>query len=214
MAAYLRTGSLGLLISFLGSLPIGTLNITAFYIASNQSTHDAIWFALAVVAVELVVVRFTLWGDRKISFDKKLFNYLLPFAAIVLLYLAMVTIFQSQSTTIEESKILFPAIQSTFLLGLLLSSLNPMHIPFWMSWNKVLSSKNSLSRNWKSYTSYIGGIGLGSMFGLMIFIYAGNMVFQNYNQYSYLINLLLGILYAGFAIYLLVLFYKKTIKTK
>ena len=214
MAAYLRTGSLGLLISFLGSLPIGTLNITAFYIASNQSTYDALWFAFAVVTVELIVVRFTLWGDRKISFDKKLFSYLLPVAAIVLLYLSLVTIFQSQSTSFEESKILFPAIQSTFLLGLLLSSLNPMHIPFWMSWNKVLTAKNSLSRNWKSYTSYIGGIGLGSLFGLMIFIYAGKVVFQNYNQYAYLINLVLGLIYAVFALYLLVLFYKKTIKTK
>lgn len=214
MAAYLRTGSLGLLISFLGSLPIGTLNITAFYIATNQSTYDAIWFALAVVIVELIAVRFTLWGDRKISFDKKLLNYLLPLAAIMLFYLSMLTIFQSQSSTVAEGELLFPAIQSTFLLGLLLSSLNPMHIPFWMSWNKVLSSKNSLPRSWKSYTSYIGGIGLGSMFGLMIFIYAGNVVFQNYNQYAYLINLVLGVIYAGFALYLLMLFYRRTIKTK
>ena len=212
MAAYLRTGSLGLLISFLGSLPIGTLNLTAFYIASNQSTNDAIWFALAVVIVELIVVRFTLWSDRKIRFDSRVLTYLLPVGAFLLVYLSIVTILQSQSTTLEENKILFPAIQSTFLLGLLLSSLNPMHIPFWMGWNRVLSSKNSLSRTWKSYTSYIGGIGLGSMFGLLIFIYAGNMFFQNYHQYSYLIDLALGILYAGFAVYLFILFIKKTKK--
>ncbi len=210
MAAYIKTGSLGLLISFLGSLPIGTLNLTAFYIASKQGTYDAIWFALAVVLVELVVVRITLWGDTRINLDKGKLKYLLPVGALFLIYLALSTFFSSSSPLqAEDGNNLFPAIHSTFLLGLLLSSLNPMHIPFWMSWNRVLSSRNSLARGWKSYTSYISGIGMGSMIGLFIFIFAGHYLFQNYDQYDRILNLVLGLLYMAFALYLFILFFKK-----
>ena len=209
MTAHVKTGSLGLLISFLGSLPIGTLNLTAFYIASRQSVDDAIWFALAVVIVELIVVRLTLWGDRRLNFRHRALKYLLPVGVLLLIYLAL-SAFNHNTGVLapDHPNSLFPAVRSTFLLGLLLSVLNPMHIPFWMSWNKVLSSRNSLSNGWKSYTYYISGIGLGSMFGLLLFIFAGQYVFQNYSQYDQIVNIVLGLLYSGFAIYLFVIFYK------
>ena len=210
MTTYIRTGSLGLIISFLGSLPIGTLNLTAFYIASRQSVEDALWFAIAVVLVELFVVRFTLWGDRKIKPNQDIVKYLLPLGAMLLLYLSIST-FGHSSVALEpeQGRNFFPAIRSSFVLGLVLSLLNPLHIPFWMSWNRVLSSRNSLVVGWKSYTSYISGIGLGSMFGLLIFIFAGQYLFQNYHQYDHILNLILGLFYAGFSIYLFVLFLRQ-----
>ena len=215
MSGYIRTGSLGLLISFLGSLPIGTLNLTAFYIASKQSTYEALWFALAVVMVELVVVRITLWGDKRISLDNRIFQYLLPIGGFLLLSLAISSfVSEASAATLENGGMLFPAIQSSFLLGILLSILNPMHVPFWMSWNKVLSSRNSLVNSWKSHTSYISGIGMGSMFGLLIFIFAGNFVFQHYSEYDRILNLVLGLLYTGFAFYLFILFYNKCVKNR
>ncbi len=215
MRRYLHVFTSGLLISFLGTLPIGTLNITAFQIAASKSITDAVIFALAVVLIELIVVRITLIGAKKINLNGKLSFYLFPLGVALLLYLA-ISSFMSLETVSEigTTSNIFPTIQSTFILGLLLSALNPMHIPFWMGWNRVLINKSILDNKPKNRASYIIGIGLGSMLGILIFIYAGNYIFQSYQEYRFIITLLLSTLYLGFSLYLMFLFYKKHLKLK
>jgi len=52
----------GMLISFLGSLPLGTLNIAAMQIGIQESIKDAIWFSLGSLLVEMIYVRISLVG--------------------------------------------------------------------------------------------------------------------------------------------------------
>lgn len=213
MGKLLKLMLTGFLISFLGTLPVGTLNSTAFQIAAFQNLNDALWFALAVVFVELVVVRITLAYAKKINFDHKFFLYALPIAASLLLYLAIFN-FVSLGNELQMKAYtsLFPVIKSTVLLGLLLSAINPMHIPFWMGWNSILIARKTLERKPGMYLVYIAGIGLGSMGGLLLFIYAGTYIFQNYGQYSNIIALTMGCLYLGFSLYLWFLLYKNHYK--
>lgn len=215
MNKYAKIGFSGLLVSFLGALPLGTLNITAFDIAASQSLTSAMWFAAAVVLVELIVVRLTLFGNERLQFGEKLSNYLIPFGIVLLLYLAITSFMASAQISEMGSKVnLLPQINSAFILGFLLSALNPLHIPFWMTWNKVLASKGILETSKKSYTLYITGIGLGSLIGLGVFIFAGKYIFTNYESYSMITNLLMGLLYLGFSIYLMFLLVKKRLKLK
>lgn len=215
MNKYSKVCFSGLLVSFLGALPLGTLNLTAFDIAASQSLNSAIWFAIAVVLVELIVVRLTLYGNERLHLGEKLSYYLIPFGIILLLYLAISSFLASASFSEVGSKInMLPQINSAFLLGLLLSALNPLHIPFWMTWNKVLTSKKILETSKKSYTFYLFGIGVGSLIGLGIFISAGKYIFTNYENYSMVTNLLMGLLYLGFSFYLMFLFVKKHLNLK
>ncbi|WP_190811364.1 LysE family transporter [Flagellimonas sp. S3867] len=215
MNKYAKIGFSGLLVSFLGALPLGTLNITAFDIAASQSLVSAIWFAVAVVLVELIVVRLTLFGNEKLQFGEKMSNYLIPFGIILLLYLAVTSFMASTEISEMGSRInVLPQISSAFWLGFLLSALNPLHIPFWMTWNKVLSSRGILETSRSSYTLYILGIGVGSLLGIGLFIFAGKYIFTNYESYSMLTNLLMGLLYLGFSIYLMFLLVKKRLKLK
>jgi threonine/homoserine/homoserine lactone efflux protein len=112
----------------------------------------------------------------------------------------------------ETNTYLFPMIKSSFLLGLLLSTLNPMHIPFWMGWNSILLERKTLDKSPGIYSSYIIGIGLGSIAALMIFIFTGKFIYQNYQQYNHVIAFIMGCLYLGFSFYIMVLFYKKHLK--
>jgi len=66
----------------------------------------------------------------------------------------------------------------------------------------------------KSSRVYISGIGLGSVAALLIFVFAGNQIVQNFAQYNSTISLVLGLLYLGFALYLGFLLYKKHLKLK
>lgn len=213
MSKLLRIFLIGLVISFLGSLPLGTLNMTAFHIAGFQNVKEAILFTLAVVFIELVVVRITLTFSKKIDLGNKVFFYLLPIAIALLMYLS-VSSFTSlnDDQVIQAESNLFPMLRSSILLGLLLSILNPMHIPFWTAWNSVLIARNRLDHKPGMYTSYITGIGMGSIGGLMIFVFAGKYIFQNYHEYSYVIAFMMGCLYLGFAFYLLFQLYKNHLK--
>jgi len=215
MNKYAKIGFSGLLVSFLGALPLGTLNITAFDIAASQNLVSAMWFAIAVVLVELVVVGLTLLGNERLQFGEKVSYYLIPFGIILLVYLSITSFMASTQISEVESKIhVLPQNSSAFLLGLLLSALNPLHIPFWMAWNKVLSSKGILDTSKGAYTLYILGIGAGSLMGLGLFIFIGKYLFTNYNSYGMLANLLTGLLYLGFSIYLVSLLVKKRFKFK
>lgn len=204
-----------MIISFLGSLPLGTLNITTFHIAASQSIEEAILFAIAVVLVELVVVRITLTAGHKIDFSNKLFSYVLPMAIILLMYLGVSSFISSSSyRVLEAGSNSFPMIKSSILLGVVLSILNPMHFPFWITWNNVLVKRKILDKTLGIYTSYIAGIGLGSFVSLIIFVLIGIYASQNFHQCQFIISFIMGCVYMGFSIYLISIFYKNHLKYK
>jgi threonine/homoserine/homoserine lactone efflux protein len=204
MNSHLKILSTGLLISFLGTLPLGTLNTTAFQISASRNMEQALMFSLAVILIEVLVVIITLIGGNRINYSSKIFSFIMPLAITLLLYLS-VSNFASANNVLanKPTSMLFPLIKSAFLLGLVLSTLNPMHIPFWMGWNSILIARKSLNNSPGMYTSYVTGISIGSFAGFLVFIILGNLILESYQRYSFIIAFAMGILYLGFATYLL-----------
>ncbi|WP_339338693.1 MULTISPECIES: LysE family transporter [unclassified Croceitalea] len=210
MVANLKVLVAGLLISFLGALPLGSLNITAFDISASQNVQNALLFSFAAIFIELIYVRLTLWGSQKVKLNSKWIYLLLPLGVLLLLYLAISSFITAvHIEDIATSKSILPKITSPILLGLLLSALNPLQVPFWLTWNKVLESKKILKHNTSSFTSYMFGIGAGTLTGLIVFIFAGKLIVTGYGQYAQISNFILGLLYLGFSFYLLFLLFKK-----
>jgi len=84
----------------------------------------------------------------KVSFYGLLINLLgaLPFGIVLLLYTcsdSFLDVFRALS--LQPKTNFFPYfIESTFVLDLLLSALNPLQLPFWFTWNKMLDNKGIL----------------------------------------------------------------------
>lgn len=204
-----------MIISFLGFLPLGTLNTTAFYIAAAQNTYEALQFVGGVVLVELIIVRIALYLSSRIFQWEKITIYLLPIGAMVLVYLGISSIgVMGDVKTLETTSALFPFIVSPFVLGLFLCLFNPMHLPFWFGCNSFLTSKKILISAPGIYNSYLIGIGIGSIASLVLFVYAGEFAFLNYQQYCGILNLVLGWMYLLIAGYLIVELYRKHLKLK
>ncbi len=203
MNSHLKILTSGLLISFLGSLPLGTLNTTAFQIAASQNIGQAIVFVLAAIFVEIIAVVITLTQSHRISYNSKALSYLFPVAVALLIYLS-VSNFASANThqSFGANSPVFPMIRSSFLLGTILSILNPMHVPFWLGWNNVLAARKTLNNKPGMYSAYITGISLGSFASYLIFIFSGNYIFQSYEQYASEISNLMGLVYLSFAVFL------------
>lgn len=74
-----RVFFVGMLVSFLGSLPLGTLNIAAMQIAIGQGVRSAMLFSLGSLLAEMIYVRLSLvamdWV-RKQKFLLKLLDWL------------------------------------------------------------------------------------------------------------------------------------------
>ena len=214
MKNYLKVCGAGLLISWLGALPLGTLNITAFDIAASQGVENAFLFALAAIFVELMYVRLTLWGSSKIVINEKWLTYILPLGALLLAYLALTSFREAANPMPSGEFENFSILRSPVLLGLSLSALNPLQIPFWLAWSKTLQTKKLLKDTPGSRTFFILGIGLGTFLALGIFIFFGHSFVKDFQGYSLWVNTILGIIYMGFSFYLLFLFFRKRLKLK
>ena len=52
----------GMIVSFLGTLPLGTLNVAAMQISVQENITNAIYFSLGSLSTEMVYVRISLVG--------------------------------------------------------------------------------------------------------------------------------------------------------
>ncbi|MEO0572058.1 MAG: LysE family transporter [Bacteroidota bacterium] len=197
----------GLLISWLGALPLGTLNVTAFDIAATKGFQAAFLFAVAAISVELFYVRLSLWGNKKWTLNDQWISPLLLLGVIFLFYLSLKNFSAPVMTTnFSDDGQLYDVIESPLLLGFLLSALNPLQFPFWLTWNKVLSKKNILKNEIPSQMYYMLGIGLGTFLALSLFIWMGGSLLLDYQVYGQFSHKILGVLYLGYSLYLLFMF--------
>ncbi len=210
----LKTASSGFLISLLGALPLGTLNLTAFEIAATDSPFSAFLFAIGVVFVELLVVMLMLLTANKIRVKQSLIKYIIPVAVCFLLYLAFSNFYQFSGTgNLPVNAKMFRGVQSPLVLGLLLSALNPLQFPYWFGWNSVMVQRKKLDGTPQTQIPYILGIGIGTMGALLCFIFLGSFISEHITIYEGILSLVLGLVYLAFSIYLIFLFFKKYLIT-
>src|SRR4051812_13305427 len=188
----IRAGWWGMLVSFLGSLPLGTQNIVATSISIHDGAQQATLFSFGSLLIELICVRIALMLISRISKQIKLFIVFKWVTAFILLALAFGSFMaaiemKSFGDTIFTSYHIHP-----FLLGMLLSTLNPLHIPFWLGWSNVLMDKNILTDT-KQFPFYMLGIGTGTILGFQVFIVGGNYVIQQLSNHQSAVNWSIGI---------------------
>ena len=188
----IKVGLWGMLVSFLGSLPLGTQNVVVTAISIHDGAQQATLFSFGSMIIELICVRIALSLINRISKQIKLFIIFKWVTALLLLALAFGSFIaaiemKSFGDTIFTSYHIHP-----FLLGILLSTLNPLHIPFWLGWSNVLMDKNILTST-RQFPYYIMGIGTGNILGFQVFIVGGNYVIQQLSNHQSAINWAIGI---------------------
>lgn len=185
----------GLLVSFLGSLPLGTLNVAAMQISVQESILNAIYFSLGSLLVEMIYVRFSLIGINWIRKQKKLFRWMEWITLGIVVALAVGSFIAAMEPHHEKNVMLNNNIHR-FLLGVMLSAISPMQIPFWFGWSTVLFTKKILIPQNSYYNLYIVGIGIGTFIGNLVFIYGGKLIVQKLNTNQSIINWVIGGIFA------------------
>lgn len=199
----LRVFFWGLLVSFLGSLPLGTLNVAAMQISVQENVTNAIYFSLGSLLVEMIYVRFSLVGINWLQQQKSLFRWMEWITLAIVVALAVGSFIAAMQPQQEKNVMLDNNI-NRFLLGLMLSAISPMQIPFWFGWSTVLFTKKILVPKASYYNLYIVGIGLGTLMGNFVFIFGGKFIVNKLNANQDVINWVIGGIFAITAIIFLI----------
>lgn len=195
---------IGAVLSFIGSIPPGTLNVLVLQMGLEKKVRQALRFALAVAIVEYpytwIAVVFEHWI---MSSAVVLANFQL-LGAVVMTTLGAFSLWAARKPTNFSVKFQ----ESGFVRGLVLSVLNPQAIPFWIGVTAYLKMQGwiDLGTGWRLH-SYILGTSVGAFILLsMLALLANRMSYvMQHNRLVKLIpgGVLLGLGLFAFAKYLL-----------
>ncbi len=200
MPKFIKIFFWGFMISFLGSLPLGTLNIAAMQIGIQESIMDAVFFSLGSLLVEMIYVRISLVGIDWIQKQEKLMKAMEWLTLIIIIALAIGSFMAAVKEDADAKNEFLKNNMHRFLLGMLMSAINPVQIPFWFGWSTVLFTKKILEPVKAQYNSYILGIGIGTLLGNCVFIFGGKWLVQRIANSGQYLNWIIGGIFTATAI--------------
>src|SRR5205809_5687127 len=193
-------------VSFLGQLPLGNLNVAATQIGVEESFKNAWAFSIAGAIVEVIYLRLALNSSAWLMHNKMLFNYISWFTVMLFYLLGFLSIRRAilQKEPGNKGFILNNKI-NRFLLGLMLSAVNPMQIPFWFFWGTYFINNGTVKPTTIDFNLFTAGAGLGTLGGQIIYIHGGNWLIKKLKASNRILNIIMG---AVFIISATILVYK------
>ena len=184
-----------MLVSFLGSLPLGTLNIAAMQISISNGIVKAIMFSLGSLLAEVIYVRLSLVAMDWIRKQEKLFK-VLEWVTLAIVVALAVSSFYAATHPTQNKNVILSSNLPDFILGFVMSAVNPVQIPFWFGWSAVLFTKKILLPRKDHYNFYIIGIGIGTFVGNCVFIFGGLLIASKISNNQHILNWVIGGIFA------------------
>lgn len=203
----------GFLISFIGSIPLGYLNVVGYEVYKKFGIEETIFYLFGVISIEFLVIYFTLLFANQLIVNKKLIKFIEAFSIIFMFLLAYI-FYASASKEAENQSVLEKYVDySPFVVGLILSCLNFIQIPFWTSWNLYLLNGNYVEISKSRKYFYVFGTILGTFCGMLVLILSLDYV-TNQTDFlaKYLMKIIIPMVFAGLGIFQAYKFYKKYYK--
>lgn len=185
----------GMLVSFLGSLPLGTLNIAAMQISISSGVSAAMLFSAGSLIAEIIYVRISLVAMDWVRKQERILKALEWVTFLIVAALAIFSFYAALHPKVEKNMVLDSPLPK-IVLGFVMSAVNPVQIPFWFGWSTVLFSKKILLPRNDHYNTYIIGIGLGTFLGNALFIFGGLLIASKINNNQHILNWVIGGIFA------------------
>jgi hypothetical protein len=203
----------GFIVSFIGSLPLGYLNIIGVEILSKLGMNPLLSYLSGVITIEPVVIYYTVIFSTQLAENKKLMKSI-DFFAVFFLFLIAFLFYSYSNQTQQEHNYLEDYIQySPFLIGLVLCGLNFLQIPFWMGWNLYLINAKYITLSQKLKFHYILGTLVGTFLGMLSVIVLLDSLSQKIIDYSKIvIPIVIPLFFIGLACFQARKVYKKYLK--
>ncbi len=186
---------LGWLVSFLGQLPLGNMSFTSTQVCIQEGVKKAWYFALGVAIVEMIYLRFALTGMDWVVQHRSWFLALGWLTVVMFLVLGVLAFRTAGKQSKEKKSILLDNKLNRFLLGLMMSALNPVQIPFWFLWTSTFIQTKVLPVATIPFNTFTAGAGLGTLSGLAVYIHGGNWLVNKMKTSNKTLNKIMGIVF-------------------
>ncbi|POY41316.1 hypothetical protein C3L50_01980 [Flavobacterium alvei] len=205
----------GFLVSFIGSLPLGYLNIIGVEVFTTLGINALVYYLFGVILVEAFVIYLTVIFANQLVENQKLMKLINFFAVFFFLLLAYL-FYANSNLTLEENNYLANYVHySPFLIGMVLCGFNFLQIPFWVGWNLYLLNANSISLVNKLKYYYISGIVIGTFFGMLSAILLLDSFSKITFSFSkYIVPIVIPLFFIALAVFQAYKVYKKYFRAK
>ena len=206
----------GFSVSFLGQLPMGNLNVLSTQMAVQESYKNAWLFSIAGALVEVAFLRIALNSSAWIMHNKMLFNYVSWFTVVLFYVLGFISIWRAILNKEQQQKgLLLNNHINRFLLGIMLSIINPMQIPFWFLWGTYFIRNGVIKPFALDYNLFTIGASLGTLSGQAIYIHGGSWLIKKLKAGYKVMNIVMGVVFIiSASVQLYKIFFESWIKNR
>lgn len=156
---------IGMLVSYLGSIPPGTLNLTVIQLGIKDQQKAALSFALASALVEFFYAGIAVKAQQYFMANPTISGYFQLMTGSLLLIIGVTNLVYRRKN--KDSITVDISAKGGFLRGLVLSCLNPMAIPFWLAVTAALQTAEWVLITDQNIVFYLIGISLGTFLLLL-----------------------------------------------
>tara|TARA_Y100001972_G_scaffold124489_1_gene173735 strand:- start:18380 stop:18991 length:612 start_codon:yes stop_codon:yes gene_type:complete len=187
------------IVSYLGSIPPGTINISTMQLAIKGKRRAAAFLSLAASMVEFVYAGITVRFQLILSESTWFTDHFYIITAIPMVVLGVANLWTSSDSRSFSARVKSTG-RSGFKRGLILGLLNPLTLPYWLTVTAYLQTHKLISLEGALFWYYLAGISVGTFILLLSIIFLGKK-FSSIADNQFLVHRLPGLIFIGLGTY-------------
>ncbi|MBO9701913.1 MAG: LysE family transporter [Sporocytophaga sp.] len=179
---------IGVVVSFAGSIPLGTINLGVVQTTVSVNLKAGLYFALGATLIELIysTIAIKLIGVlmTQTHLDSIIRMVSVPVFLLVAVYYLKKEEKEGESRELKKGR--------SFLNGIFLGVINPLQIPFWVFWGSIFMSNKWIAKDDFLLNVFIAGICIGTILVLTLIAFLSHSIAARVNLKSQFVNKLIG----------------------
>ena len=143
----------------------------------------------------MIYLRFALTGMDWVVQHRMIFLTLGWLTVGLFIILGIMAFVTARKQDTEKKTVLLKNKLNRFVLGLTMSALNPLQIPFWFLWTSTLIQAKILPVAAIPFNAFTIGAGTGTLSGLAVYIHGGNWLVTKMKTSNQTLNKIMGIVF-------------------
>jgi len=197
----LQTLVIAFVVSYIGSIPPGTINVSVMQLSILKKHRAAIFFAFAASLTEFIYAGITVQFHIFLNTHPAISNYFKIVTSLALIALGLWNILSNKTTSSIEIDTKLSG-RHGFLRGLVLGILNPMTVPFWLAITTYLENDKLINVSAFGFWAYLIGLSTGT-FCLLLTVDALGKRFTKISDNKFLVHKVPGIILISLGVYFL-----------
>ncbi len=202
---YLSHIALGFVMAFLSLIPPGMLNMTVVKTSIQKGKNEGVWFALGAALVVIPQAFIALVFARYFADNPQVVERL-ELAGIIVLFVLSIVFFMQARRKFKgdggkrEGK--------SFWIGMLMSGMNMLAIPFYLVLSSVLENRGLLQTEQPFINLFVSGVFLGAFSLFFLYVNFAQIIQKKAQFIAKNINYILSVLFLALGILTLIKFLK------